>query len=51
MDTLLEKALGGDIRSIARIISLIENDNPEKDALLKRVYPMTGKAIVLGITG
>jgi len=48
---LLEKALGGDIRSIARIISLIENDNPEKDALLKRVYPMTGKAIVLGITG
>jgi LAO/AO transport system kinase len=51
VDTLLEKALGGDIRSIARIISLIENDNPEKDALLKRVYPMTGKAIVLGITG
>ncbi|HRV97866.1 MAG: methylmalonyl Co-A mutase-associated GTPase MeaB [Synergistaceae bacterium] len=51
MDTLLEKALGGDIRSIARIISLIENDNPEKDTLLKRVYPMTGKAIVLGITG
>jgi len=48
---LLEKALGGDIRSIARIISLIENDNPEKDTLLKRVYPMTGKAIVLGITG
>ena len=51
VDTLLEKALGGDIRSIARIISLIENDNPEKDTLLKRVYPMTGKAIVLGITG
>ena len=51
MDTLLEKALGGDIRSIARIISLIENDNPEKDVLLKRIYPMTGKAIVLGITG
>ena len=51
MDTLLEKALGGNIRSIARIISLIENDNPEKDVLLKRIYPMTGKAIVLGITG
>ena len=51
MDTLLEKALGGDIRSIARIISLIENDNPEKDVLLKRIYPMTGNAIVLGITG
>ena len=51
MDILLEKALGGDVRSIARIISLIENDNSVKDALLKRVYPMTGKAIVLGITG
>jgi len=51
VDTLLEKALGGDIRSIARIISLIENDNPKKDVLLKRIYPMTGNAIVLGITG
>lgn len=51
VDTLLEKALAGDIRSIARIISLIENDSPAKDALLKRIYPMTGKAMVIGITG
>ncbi len=51
MESLLEKAFHGDIRSIARIISLIENDNPVKDALLKRIYSMTGNAIVLGITG
>lgn len=51
MDILLEKALDGDIRSIARIISLIENNSPTKDALLKRIYPMSGKAMVIGITG
>ena len=51
MEKLLEKALAGDIRSIARIISLIENDTPEKDELLKRIYPLSGRAMVLGITG
>lgn len=51
MENLLKKALNGDIRSIARIISLIENDTPSKDELLKRIYPLSGKAIVIGITG
>lgn len=51
MEKLLKKALAGDIRSIARIISLIENDTPEKDELLKRIYPLSGRAMVLGITG
>lgn len=51
MDILVKKALGGDIRAIARIISLIENDDPLTDRIMKTIYPLTGKAMVIGITG
>ncbi len=51
MDILINKALAGDTRAIARIISLIENDDPVADGILRRIYPLTGKAMVIGITG
>ncbi|HPF84967.1 putative GTPase [bioreactor metagenome] len=51
MDILINKALAGDMRAIARIISLIENGDPIADAVMRRIYPLTGKAMVIGITG
>lgn len=51
MDILIDKALAGDTRAIARIISLIENGDPVSDAVMRRIYPMTGRAVVIGITG
>jgi LAO/AO transport system kinase len=39
------------MRAIARIISLIENGDPVADAVMRRIYPLTGKAMVIGITG
>ncbi len=51
MDILINKALAGDTRAIARIISLIENGDPVADAIMRRIYPLTGKAMVIGITG
>lgn len=51
MDILINKALAGDMRAIARIISLIENGDPVADAVMRRIYPLTGKAMVIGITG
>ncbi|MCX6137194.1 MAG: methylmalonyl Co-A mutase-associated GTPase MeaB [Ignavibacteriales bacterium] len=47
----LEKILQGDRRSVARAISLIENDAPEGAALLAAIFPRTGKAYRIGITG
>ncbi|MBS4007744.1 MAG: methylmalonyl Co-A mutase-associated GTPase MeaB [Clostridium sp.] len=35
----------------ARAISLIENEDPEKNKILSRLYPHTGRAFVVGITG
>ena len=43
--------LEGDRRALARAISLVENDDPEGWALVREVYPRTGRANVVGFTG
>ncbi len=48
---LAERLLAGDKRALARAISLVENDDPEGWALVREVYPHTGKAGVVGFTG
>ena len=48
---LAQRLLDGDRRALARAISLVENDDPAGWALVREVYPHTGKAIVVGITG
>jgi len=47
----LEAVLQGDVRSISRLISSVENGDEEGRELLKRLYQHTGKAVVIGITG
>jgi LAO/AO transport system kinase len=49
--TLAERLLAGDRRALARAITLVENDDPEGWALVREVYPRTGKGAVLGFTG
>jgi LAO/AO transport system kinase len=49
--SLAERLLAGDKRALARGISLVEDDDPEGWALVKEVYPHTGKAAVVGFTG
>lgn len=41
----------GDRRAAARLISLIENQAPEAEAILAELYPSTGNAFLVGITG
>jgi GTPase len=48
---LAERLQGGDKRALARAISLVENDDPEGWALVREVYPSTGRAAVVGFTG
>ncbi len=48
---LAEGLLSGDKRALARAISLVENDDPEGWALVREVYPRTGRAAVVGFTG
>jgi LAO/AO transport system kinase len=48
---LAERLLAGDKRALARAISLVENDDPEGWALVREVYPKTGRASIVGFTG
>ena len=50
-DELTEPLLAGDKRALARAISLVENDDPEGWELVRRVYPNTGRAAMVGFTG
>jgi len=49
--TLAQRLLAGDRRALARAITLVENDRPEGWAVVREVYPHTGKAAVVGFTG
>jgi LAO/AO transport system kinase len=50
-DALVEAALAGDRLSLARILTAVENRTPVAEAALRRLYPMAGKAHLVGITG
>ncbi len=47
----LEKLFKGDARSVARAITKIENGADDASELMKAVFPRTGNALIIGITG
>ena len=49
--TDIQKILNGDRRAIARAISDAEDGQPKSVDLLKRLFPSTGKSLIVGITG
>jgi LAO/AO transport system kinase len=51
IQTWIEQLRSGDVRALARAISTVENRAPGWSDLLKAVFPHTGKARVLGLTG
>lgn len=50
-EEIAQGVLEGNKRSIARAISIIENEQPEAQKIISLIYPRTGKAYVIGITG
>jgi LAO/AO transport system kinase len=48
---LAKRVLAGDWRALARAITSIENDEPDAAALAATLYPRTGHAHVIGVTG
>jgi LAO/AO transport system kinase len=48
---IIEQLLKGDRKTVARVISQVENDTPFSKHLLKDVYGRTGRAYRVGITG
>ena len=49
--TFIERILAGEERAIARAISKVEDDAEGAADLMKALFPHTGRAFVIGITG
>jgi LAO/AO transport system kinase len=50
-ETLAEAVRAGDPRAVARAITLVENSDPLAYELVSDLYPETGRAYTIGITG
>ncbi|MBN1850706.1 MAG: methylmalonyl Co-A mutase-associated GTPase MeaB [Deltaproteobacteria bacterium] len=48
---IVKKILSGDIRAVAKLISNIDDGVPEVQRVLQALYPYTGRAYIIGITG
>ncbi len=50
-NALADGIRAGRYRELARAISLVERETPESERLLAEIYPLTGRARIIGITG
>ncbi len=50
-EQLVAGTRAGDRRALARAISLVENRDPGAEALVRELYPETGNAVTIGVTG
>jgi LAO/AO transport system kinase len=49
--SLAAKVLRGDVQAAARLITLIEDESPDALKEMESLYPHTGKAYIVGVTG
>jgi LAO/AO transport system kinase len=47
----LDKARAGDVRALARLISLVEDESPQVRSVIKDLLPSVGGARIIGLTG
>jgi LAO/AO transport system kinase len=51
MSALAERVIAGDVRAAARLMRLIDDAQPEAEGVLRELWPKTGRAQIVGITG
>jgi LAO/AO transport system kinase len=49
--SLVDRVAAGDTRAVARAISKVEDVSDDASQLMKSIFPLTGKGLILGITG
>jgi LAO/AO transport system kinase len=50
-DSAIDRITAGDLNAVARAISKVEDGAADAAELMKKVFPLTGRALVIGITG
>jgi len=48
---LIDRVIAGDSTAVARAISTVEDGAADASELMKQIFPRTGRALVIGITG
>ena len=51
MTDAAQRILDGDVRALARAATWIENRSEKAEPLLRELFPHTGRALILGVTG
>jgi GTPase len=51
VNSWVEQVRAGNIRAISRAITAIEDERPEAERLVQELFPHTGRATVIGVTG
>ena len=51
IEELASRVRSGEIRALARAISLVEDRGPQSSELLKALFPSSGNATLIGLTG
>lgn len=49
--SLIERVAAGDPRAVARAISKVEDVSADASQLMRSVFPLTGRGLIIGITG
>jgi len=49
--SLAQRVIAGDVRAVARAISLVENADPSGVDLVRHIFGSTGRAYLIGVTG
>ncbi|MDO4218615.1 MAG: methylmalonyl Co-A mutase-associated GTPase MeaB [Synergistaceae bacterium] len=51
MKKIIQDALSGNIRAISRLVTLVESQSPDAKSIMQDIYPHTGHAHIIGVTG
>lgn len=51
MEDLVERLVRGEKRAAARLLTLVDDQDPKAGELLRRIHPHTGRAHIVGVTG
>jgi len=51
IDVWADQVLAGDVRAISRAITAVEDHDRQSEELLARIFPSTGHAYIIGVTG
>jgi GTPase len=51
IQSLVDRLRAGDARALARVITVVESRTPESSQLLRSLFPHSGRARIIGMTG